>query len=191
MPVKRIKYVSLRQLLRHELIADEDPGTEDLIRRLGHIKRARGFSRDEFLAMCRWKSPRAMGKCRRNSAATIRRISRAALATRSEQKRMNFLTSLRGVSVPMASAILTLVDPKRYGVLDIRVWQLLCAIDSVRTNPRGVGFNFKNWYDYLRKLRYHAREIGVSARTVERTLFEYHRTVQQGKLYEWPRRGIV
>ena len=110
MPVKRIKYVSLRQLLRHELIADEDPGTEDLIRRLGHIKRARGFSRDEFLAMCRWKSPRAMGKCRRNSAATIRRISRAALATRSEQKRMNLLTSLRGVSVPTASAILTLVD---------------------------------------------------------------------------------
>ena len=191
MPVKRIKYVSLRQLLRHELIADEDPGTENLIRRLGHIKRARGFSRDEFLAMCRWKSPRAMGKCRRNSAATIRRISRAALATRSEQKRMNLLTSLRGVSVPTASAILTLVDPKRYGVLDIRVWQLLCAMDSVRTNPRGVGFNFKNWYHYLRKLRDHAREIGVSARTVERTLFEYHRTVQQGKLYEWPRRGIV
>ena len=104
---------------------------------------------------------------------------------------MNLLTSLHGVSVPVASAILTLVDPKRYGVLDIRVWQLLCAIDSVRTNPRGVGFNFKNWYDYLRQLRYHAREIGVSARTVERTLFEYHRKVQQGKLYEWPRRGIV
>jgi hypothetical protein len=84
----------------------------------------------------------------------------------------------------MASAILTLVDPNRYGVLDIRVWQLLFAIDSVRTNPRGVGFSFENWYDYLRRLRYHAREIGVSARTIERTLFEYHREVQQGKLYE-------
>ncbi len=104
---------------------------------------------------------------------------------------MSLLTSLRGVSVPMASAILTLVDPKRYGVLDIRVWQLLFAMNSVRTNPRGAGFNFKNWYHYLRKLRDHAREMGISARTVERTLFEYHRKVQQGKLYEWPRRGIV
>ena len=191
MPVKRIEYVSLRRLLRRELIADEDPGTEDLIHRLRHIRRAGGFSRDEFLAMCRWKSPRAMGKCRRNSAATIRRISRAALATRSERKRMNLLASLHGVSVPMASAILTLVDPKRYGVLDIRVWQLLFAMNSVRTNPRGVGLNFKNWYHYLRKLRHHAREMDISARTVERTLFEYHRKVQQGKLYEWPRRGIV
>src|SRR3989337_4608117 len=103
-----------------------------------------------------------MEKYRRNSAATIRRISRAALATRSEQKRMNLLTSLRGVSVPMASAILTLVDPKRYGVLDIRVWQLLFAMDSVGTNPRGVGFNFENWHHYVRQLRYHARELGVS-----------------------------
>lgn len=184
MPVKRIKCVSLRQLLRRELISDEDPGTEDLIHRLRHIKRAREFSRDEFLAMCRWKSPRAMGKCRRNSVTTLRRISRAALATRSERKRMNLLTTLHGVSVPTASAILTLVDPTRYGVLDIRVWQLLFAIDSVSTNPRGVGFNFKNWYDYLRRLRYHAREMGVSPRTVERTLFGYHRKVQQGKLYK-------
>ena len=79
---------------------------------------------------------------------------------------MNLLTTLHGVSVPTASAILTLLDPNRYGVLDIRVWQLLFAIDSVSTNPRGVGFNFKNWYDYLRRLRYHAREMSVSARTV-------------------------
>lgn len=184
MPVKRIEYVSLRQLLRRELISDEDPGTKDLLLRLRHIKRARGFSRGEFLAMCRWKSPRAMGKCRRNSAKTIRRISRAALATRSERRRMNLLRTLHGVSVPMASAILTLVDPSRYGVLDIRVWQLLFAMDSVSTNPRGVGFTFKNWHDYLRRLRDHAREMGVSARTVERTLFEYHRKVQQGKLYK-------
>lgn len=97
---------------------------------------------------------------------------------------MNLLRTLHGVSVPMASAILTLVDPSRYGVLDIRVWQLLFAMDSVSTNPRGVGFTFKNWHDYLRRLRDHAREMGVSARTVERTLFEYHRKVQQGKLYK-------
>ncbi|MBI3031275.1 MAG: hypothetical protein HYY64_17375 [Candidatus Rokubacteria bacterium] len=189
--MRRVKYVSLRQLLRHELVSEEDAGTQALIRRLRHVKRAREFSRHEFLAMCRWKSPRAMGKCRGNSAATIRRVSRAALAARSERTRMSLLTSLHGVGLPMASAILTLIDPRRYGVLDIRVWQLLFAMDSVRTNPRGVGFDLGNWYQYLRRLRDHARAMGVSARTVERTLFEYHRKVQQGRLYEWPRRGIV
>ena len=47
---------------------------------------------------------------------------------------MELLTGLRGVGVPMASAILTLLDPRRYGVLDIRAWQLLFAIRSVSAN---------------------------------------------------------
>lgn len=84
----------------------------------------------------------------------------------------------------MASAILTLIDPRRYGVLDIRVWQLLFAIGSVRGNPRGRGFSFNHWYHYLRKLRYFAKELRVSVRTVEWTLFEYHKKVQKGKLYD-------
>jgi len=42
------------------------------------------------------------------------------------------------------------------------------------TKPKGINFTFKNWYHYLMKLRYHAKMIGVSARTVEWTLFRYH-----------------
>jgi len=183
-PIKHVKYDNLRQLLQHELVTDEDPATADLIRRLRHVKREGEFSRTDFLEMCRWKSPRAIRHYERNSAATIRRVSRALLATRSERKRVELLTSLDGVSVPMASAILTLIDPERYGVLDIRVWQLLFAIDSVRKNPHGRGFTSIHWHQYLRQLRYHAKDLGVPARTVERTLFEYHRKMQKGRLYD-------
>lgn len=84
----------------------------------------------------------------------------------------------------MASAILTLIDPKRYGVIDIRVWQLLFTIHSVSGNPQGRGFNFNHWYHYLCKLRYYAKTLRVSARIVERTLFEYHKKVQKGRLYD-------
>ena|SRR2546427_12023878 len=51
------------------------------------------------------------------------------------------LVGLKGVRVPMASAILTLIDPRRYGVIDIRVWQLLYAIKSVQQLPGGRGSN--------------------------------------------------
>lgn len=97
---------------------------------------------------------------------------------------MELLTSLKGVSVPTASAILTLIDPERYGVLDIRVWQLLFAIDSVSRNPRGRGFTFTQWHQYLGELRHYAREFAVSARAVELTLFKYHRKIQRGRLYD-------
>lgn len=182
--IKRIRYKNLRQLLRSELVAEEDPETAALIARLRHVKRDGEFSRGEFLEMCRWKSARAVRRYERNSAARVRRVSRAALATRDEWRRMELLTGLDGVSVPVASAILTLIDPQRYGVLDIRVWQLLFAIDSVRKNPQGRGFTLNHWDQYLQKLRYYARELRVSARAVELTLFRYHRKVQKGRLYD-------
>lgn len=158
--------------------------TRQLIEHLRPIKQRGWFTRTEFLKMCRWKSPRAVRHYQENSVAEIRRVSRAMLATRSERRRIELLTSLRGVSIPMASAILTLIDPKRYGVIDIRVWQLLFQIKSVKPNPRGVGFTFKNWYHYLSKLRSHAREFGVPVRTVEYTLFKCHRRLQRGRLYD-------
>ena len=96
---------------------------------------------------------------------------------------MELLTGLTGVGVPMASAILTLIDPKRYGVLDIRAWQLLFAIRSVDANRRGQGFTIAQWLEFLTALREHARRLGVSARTVEYTLFHCHRKFQRGTLY--------
>jgi hypothetical protein len=134
--------------------------------------------------MCRWKSPRAAVHYGRNSAATIRVVSRATLATRSERRRLELLCGLRGVSVPIASAILTLIDPTRYGVLDIRVWQLLFALDSVSSKPGGRGFHEGDWLRYLALLRHHARRLGVSARAVEYTLFHCHRALLTGRLYD-------
>jgi hypothetical protein len=181
-PVQRPRG-SLATLLRRELIRQEHAATAALIRELAGV-RARGcFTRSEFERMCRWKSPRAQHLWRRNSAARIRQVSRAVLATRSERRRMELLTMLRGVGVPIASAILTLVDPRRYGVLDIRAWQLLFTTRTVAGNRRGQSFTIGQWEEYLSALRHHARRLGVTARAIEFTLFEAHRRRQEGTLY--------
>jgi hypothetical protein len=183
-PLGRLGYRSVGELLAAEPLASEYPGTAELIRRLRHVRRAGEFSRAEFVLMCRWKSPRAMPLYRRHRAARIRALSRAVLATRSETRRMELLTGLVGVSVPVASAILTLIDPRRYGVLDIRVWQLLWALGAVDRRPGGRGFIVADWLVYLATLRGHARALGVSVRRVELTLFERHRRAQRGRLYD-------
>jgi hypothetical protein len=183
MPLRRLRYRSVEALLARELVREEDPGTAALIRDLAGVRRRGSFTRPEFLRMCRWKSPRAQRLWEANSAARIRAVSRAALATSDERRRMELLTALSGVGVPIASAILTLIDPRRYGVLDIRAWQLLFAIRSVVANRRGQGFTIAQWLDYLAALRHHARRLGVSARTIEYTLFHSHRKFQQGVLY--------
>src|ERR1700736_2911333 len=117
-----MRYRNLAELLKRELSPDEDEPTEALVRALGHVKRARQFSRSEFVKMCRWKSARAIHHYERNTPAAIQRTSREVLRTRDERHRLALLTRLKGVSVPTASAILTLIDPERYGVIDIRAW---------------------------------------------------------------------
>ena len=186
MPVKRLPWASLHALFAREALAQEDAGTRALVAALSHVRRRGEFSRAEFIRMARWKSPRAAPHYAKNTAAQVRRVSRAVLATRDEGRRMALLTSLHGVSVPVASAILTLIDPRRYGVLDIRVWQLLHALGAVEGKPAGRGFHGDDWAAYLACLRPAARRFRVSVRIAELTLFYCHRRFQRGRLYDTP-----
>ena len=140
------------------------------------------------MAACRWKSPRPIKHIRANSHHRVRAATRAALATRSETRRLEALLQLDGVSVPTASAVLMLLDPKRYGVIDIRVWQLLHAVGAVTQNRKGTHFRTEQWLQFLSILRDLSSRLGVTAREVELTLFNIHRAGQAGRLYET--RGI-
>jgi hypothetical protein len=187
MALKTLPYSRLEPLIRKHLSLEEDESTTELIRRL-RSARERGYvTPSELQAVCYWKSPRAIQHIRSNSAAHVCATTRSALATRSERRRLEALRKLKGVSVPMASALLMLLNPKRYGVIDIRVWQLLHKIGTVTKNVEGVGFTFKNWYQFLVILRYFAKKLGVSARDIERTLFIVHKEYQAGRLYKYSR----
>jgi len=48
------------------------------------------------------------------------RPSQLALAARTERSAISVLRGLAGVDVPVASAIMTAIDPKRYTILDFR-----------------------------------------------------------------------
>ena len=189
MDLTKLKYSSLDDLLDHEPVCAEDPDTATIIRRLRHVKGEMELTRGEFLEICRWKSPRSIRHCRRNSARSVESISRKVFTSRSEKKRLELLTSLHGVGIPTASAILTLTNPARYAVIDIRVWRLLHRLGSVNQNARGQGFNVHHWNDYLKTLRYHAKRLHVPVRLVEWTLFKFHENHMQGTLYKTHKRS--
>jgi len=184
MALSRLPYHRLEPLIREHLSTDEDESTAQLQAEL-RAARERGYlTRSELQAVCRWKSPRAIRHVNSNTPRQVRVATQVALATRSEQGRLRALTRLKGVSVPMASAVLTLLNPRRYGVIDIRVWQLLHEVGTVTTNAAGVGFTFENWNQFLVTIRYFSRKLRVKARDVERTLFNAHRAYQKGLLYK-------
>ena len=189
MPVKPLPYASLEPLLRDHWVAAEDPGTAELIERL-RPARTRGYlTRGELERVCRWKSPRSIALVLENTAPKIRRCTGAALRTVDERERLGALLQLRGVSVPSASAVLTILEPERYGVIDIRVWQLLHAIGAVEGNARGAGFTHDQWLRFLHVVRDLASRLETSARAVERSLFAAHVAHQDGLLYR-PSNGV-
>ena len=176
-------YRAAEPLVRKHLSLAEWPETAALMRKLRPARKRGYLERSELVAVCYWKSPRAINYIRSNRPAAIRAATRAALATRSERVRFQALTALSGVSVPMASSVLTLLDPKRYGVIDIRVWQLLYELGTVTKNPAAAGFSFGNWHEFLTIIRHLAGKFECKARDIERTLFMAHKAYQKGRLY--------
>ena len=165
------KYPYIKKLIRDNLMKKEVPKAIKLIDKLNEANRRGYLTKKEFLAVCMWKSPRPKKRYLENTEEEIKSITKKALSTKFEKRKIELLTTLRGVSIPVASAILTIANPKDYGIIDIRVWQLLYFYEEVKTKPRGAGFNFNNWYSYLMKLRFLAKELNVSVRDIERTLF--------------------
>jgi hypothetical protein len=184
MPLKKLPYKKIQSLIGIHLTTKEYPAAGELIKKLKTVKKRGYIKKSELELICRWKSARSIRHIERNNPGQIKNRTSKALKTRSEKLKIELLTSLLGVSIPMASAILTLIDPKRYGVIDIRVWQLLHKMKTVSGKPCGVGFSFNNWYQYLMIIRYFAKVYNVTARDIDRTLFRVHALYQKGNLYK-------
>jgi hypothetical protein len=179
------RFPDIPSLLSACLVHDEYPDTAPLIASLSHVRERGYFTRSEFLSMCKWKEPRERRRqdWAANTEDEVRMLSARAFGASDEARRILHLCRLRGVGIPVASAFLTLVDPERYGVIDIRVWQLLALYQEVDYDPDGSALQVLHWLDYLDKIRLWADELKVSVRTIERTLFQHHRDIQTERLY--------
>jgi len=178
------EYKNIQELIKENLSTEEHVPTQNLIDELKDVLDRGYFTKDEFVKMGMWKSPRPKKWYLSNLEEEIIGISKKVFCTNYEKRKIELLTQLKGVSIPVSSAILMLTDPKNYGVIDIRVWQVLYQFGSVKVKPTGRNFNFNNWYNYLIKLRYFADKFKVKARDIERTIFFYHFNIQEGNLYD-------
>jgi hypothetical protein len=126
------------------------------------------LTRDDFLALCRWKSPRAVPQASRNDAEFIRAITQTALATDSERLRIEVLTLLHGVGWPMASVILHFACDDNYPILDVRaLWA--AGVDNVA----GVIYSFDLWQAYTLFCRQMAKEASVRMRVLDRAMWGF------------------
>src|SRR4030095_11784987 len=134
MPLRKLPYDTLEPLIADNLSTEEWDATHQLIKKLKPAKKRGWLTKDELIEICYWKSPRAIKHIRSNRTDRIQKVTQAAFKSRNEQTKITELTKLKGVSLPMASSILMLTNPKRYGVIDVRVWQVMFNVGTMRTN---------------------------------------------------------
>ena len=151
----------------------DDPDLVEAERLKARLARARDkrvpfyLSRDEFLAVCRWKLGDQYGRAARllesSSEKRVKRTTQMAFACKDKEVefelsgRVTILRLLPGVGIGVASAILALCYPKRYAPLDARVWSAL--FDQQRST-----FELADYRRYLTRLG----ELGAEVRAIDR-----------------------
>ncbi len=179
--VRNIPYKNIENLIEDFYNAYKE---DSLFKELKHIKTKGYLTKKEFLAIGMWKSPRPRRYYEKNTSEDVKKISSKAFSLISEIQKIKTLMELEGVRIPTASAILALSDPKKYGVIDIRVWQTLYYFGIVNTNKGGINFSIENWLDLTLILRNLAEKLNSTPRSIERALFEAHKKYQFGTLYQ-------
>lgn len=113
-----------------------------------------------------WKTPRVSKIVKNNPDVIVKGITTFALKVPDEKYKIRILCSLDGIGVPRASAILTMSDLKKYGVIDINAWLAL-------TCEKKQGFNVKDWIWYLEQIRKLAKKHGKTPRQIDMALMKY------------------
>lgn len=141
---------------------------------IGEKARIQGFlTRDEFLAIARWKSPRPSNHHLKNDDEMVREVTRFALGTPVESLRLRVLTLLDGVGLRTASAVLHLCHRDPYPMMDVR------ALWSIGIETKSVDWEAV-WPEYVKVCRGLASAAGVDMRTLDRALWAY--SEKQGPL---------
>jgi hypothetical protein len=145
-------------------------GSEEyrLLAEVGPRLREQGhYTREDLAAVGDWKSVRIRSRLGSNSDEDIRDITAMAF-TAPERFQHLILTLLRGVQVRTASALLTIWDPDRHTVMDVRAIHALHSLGAIETTEM-------SYPEYLNVCRGIAGRLDVDLRTLDRALWRWDR----------------
>ncbi|MBC7242457.1 MAG: hypothetical protein H5T60_08435 [Anaerolineae bacterium] len=174
------------QLIPYRTASDDYASAEHLKAHCARMKQERHpmyLTLDELDRVLQWKLRGQYGRQRErrkaNTDAVVRFVTGAALSIEHPdldyeiELRFGILCSLRGVGVPVASAILALVFAERYAVIDFRGWRQVFGEER-------TAFSVSDYKRYLRAVQNLAQELGWSVQEVDLAIWEYDR-VNGGK----------
>lgn len=127
---------------------------------------------EEFYKICMWKSVRQKQKyISAKNRERIEKVTRDAFAEQDEREKIQKLCELNGVGIPTASAILSVVFPEKYAVIDIRCLEILRDVFSQKLR-KSISIN--TWLSYTDLMRRWAGENNITPRKLDTAFFAMH-----------------
>jgi hypothetical protein len=148
------------------LIEQYGSGQDEAALSAGRRIRAGEYTRDNLSIIFEWKTKgRGRTRLKSNSDKEIGDALGLAVSAKTERSAIAVLLGLHGVHTPVASAILTAINPRRYTILDFR------ALESLGNKSSDRSVNF--YLVYLDACRELAKTHGVSLRNFDRALWHW------------------
>lgn len=173
--------ITASELAPYRTTSEDYVRTQELKARFRRIREKRHplyLDRTDFDEILEWKLASQYGRVRWrleiNSDEVVRTVTQAALTVSHPDPdyelalRVGLLTTMSGVGVPVASAILALVFPEQYCVIDFRVWRQAFGQPA-------YGFTVRDYGRYMEKIRPLAAELGWQIQEVDLALWDYDR----------------
>lgn len=140
--------------------------TEHIMLDLEPVVRAQKMlTKEQFVAVCNWKSPRIRSRAEKNDSAIIEEVTAAALNSNSSLIGISVLTTLYGVQMPVASCFLHWFHTSPYPILDFRALETL---EIERPSRYTIGF----WLRYVEEWRDKQQASGLNVREFDRALWQ-------------------
>ena len=154
----------------------DDQGADDEALRAGRGISAGNYSRDNLQTIFRWKTGgRGISRLKRNTDEEIADALQLAVRAAADRSAVAVLCGLNGVEVPVASAILTAINPEKFTIIDFR------ALDTLGIADRQAYYTIDFFIDYLRFCRGLATSCRVDLRTLDRGLWQWSKEKTKAK----------
>ena len=156
------------------LVTRYQPAQDDEALAAGKRLAAGHYDRETLKTIVRWKSKRRIALIDDNSDSAIAATLRlAGHPDTPEVQAVGALTLLHGVGIPMASAILMAMQPKKYTVLD---YHALASLGVAKW--RETAEFYLAYRNFCREL---AARLGITMRDLDRALVQWDSEREQQK----------
>ena len=139
------------------------------------------LTKNELYDLAHLNSTRSSYHVKKNPAERVEKVTKIAYQIEHEFSQLALYSSLKGIGIPTASAILTCLDEKRHCVIDTRVWATLYRLDYFEEEKES--FTADDYLKIIKIVRKMAEEADYNTAEIGYALFAYDVVHREGNLH--------